>query len=102
MSVYHKVGTAADLPEDDPHVDLSWQFKLQEVWESLVHSEGEGEEERGKDGESSGNSEVFTSLPMAIKWLRDSVQESSSATRFQVLVTGSLHLVGDVLRLIRK
>ncbi|CAA7026739.1 unnamed protein product [Microthlaspi erraticum] len=102
MSVYHKVGTAADLPEDDPHVDLSWQFKLQQVWESLVHSEREGEGERGKDGESSGNSEVFTSLPMAIKWLRDSVHESSSATRFQVLVTGSLHLVGDVLRLIRK
>ncbi|RID68045.1 hypothetical protein BRARA_C00230 [Brassica rapa] len=97
MSVYHKVGTAADLPEDDPQVDLSWQLTLQKVWESLVQSEI-GEE----DGESSGNSEVYTSLPMAIKWLRDSVHESSSATRFQVLVTGSLHLVGDVLRLIRK
>ncbi|EOA20243.1 hypothetical protein CARUB_v10000544mg [Capsella rubella] len=105
MSVYHKVGTAADLPENDPQVDLSWQFSLQKVWESLVQSErgnAEGEEDRGKDGESSGNSEVFTSLPMAIKWLRDNVHESSSATRFQVLVTGSLHLVGDVLRLIRK
>ncbi|WZY80086.1 hypothetical protein YC2023_026470 [Brassica napus] len=97
MSVYHKVGTAADLPEDDPQVDLSWQLTLQKVWESLVQSEI-GEE----DGESSGNSEVYISLPMAIKWLRDSVHESSSATRFQVLVTGSLHLVGDVLRLIRK
>uniref|UniRef100_M4CNT3 Folylpolyglutamate synthase n=1 Tax=Brassica campestris TaxID=3711 RepID=M4CNT3_BRACM len=79
MSVYHKVGTAADLPEDDPQVDLSWQLTLQKVWESLVQSEI-GEE----DGESSGNSEVYTSLPMAIKWLRDSVHESSSATRFQV------------------
>ncbi|KAF3513358.1 hypothetical protein F2Q69_00000245 [Brassica cretica] len=96
--VYHKVGTAADLPENDPQVDLSWQLTLQKVWESLVHSEIEGEE----DGESSGNNEVFTSLPMAIKWLRDSVHESGSATHFQVLVTGSLHLVGDVLRLIRK
>ncbi|KAH0931165.1 hypothetical protein HID58_008282 [Brassica napus] len=97
MSVYHKVGTAANLPEDDPQVDLSWQLTLQKVWESLAQSEI-GEE----DGESSGNSEVYTSLPMAIKWLRDSVHESSSATRFQVLVTGSLHLVGDVLRLFRK
>ncbi|CDY14097.1 BnaC02g02140D [Brassica napus] len=96
MSVYHKVGTTADLPEDDPHVDLSWQLTLQKVWERLVHNEREGE-----DSESI-KSEVFTSLPMAIKWLRDSVHESSSATRFQVLVTGSLHLVGDVLRLIRK
>ncbi|KAJ4883398.1 Folylpolyglutamate synthase [Raphanus sativus] len=93
MSVYHKVGSAADLPENDPHVDLSWQMTLQKVWESLVHSE------REVDSESS---EVFTSLPMAIKWLRDSVHESSSGTRLQVLVTGSLHLVGDVLRLIRK
>lgn len=39
MSVYHKVGTAADLPENDPQVDLSWQFTLQKVWESLVQSE---------------------------------------------------------------
>ncbi|KAF8052424.1 hypothetical protein N665_1561s0013 [Sinapis alba] len=93
MSVYHKVGTAADLPENDPQVDLSWQLTLQKVWESLVHSERE---------EDCGKSEVFTSLPMAIKWLRDSVHESSSGTRVQVLVTGSLHLVGDVLRLIRK
>ncbi|KAF2615171.1 hypothetical protein F2Q70_00007141 [Brassica cretica] len=84
--------------ENDPQVDLSWQLTLQKVWESLVHSEIEGEE----NGESSGNSEVFTSLPMAIKWLRDSVHESGSATHFQVLVTGSLHLVGNVLRLIRK
>ncbi|CAN8257062.1 unnamed protein product [Cochlearia groenlandica] len=108
MSVYHKVGTAADLPEDDPHVDLSWQFTLQKVWESLIQSERAelfslviGNTE-GQDGESSGHSEVFTSLPMAMKWLRDSVHESSSPTRFQVLVTGSLHLVGDVMRLIRK
>ncbi|KAF2573068.1 hypothetical protein F2Q70_00006572 [Brassica cretica] len=84
MSVYHKVGTAADLPENDPQVDLSWQMTLQKVWESLVNSE---------DNETSGKSEVFTSLPMAIKWLRDSVHESSSGTRVQVLVTGSLHLV---------
>lgn len=75
MSVYHKVGTAADLPENDPQVDLSWQMTLQKVWESLVNSE---------DNESSGKSEVFTSLPMAIKWLRDSVHESSSGTRVQV------------------
>lgn len=39
MSVYHKVGTAADLPENDPQVDLSWQWTLQKVWESLFHSE---------------------------------------------------------------
>ncbi|CAH8350003.1 unnamed protein product [Eruca vesicaria subsp. sativa] len=93
MSVYNKVGTAADMPENDPNVDLSWQMTLQKVWESLVDNE---------DNESGGKSEVFTSLPMAIKWLRDSVHESGSGTRVQVLVTGSLHLIGDVLRVIRK
>ncbi|KAJ0235234.1 Folylpolyglutamate synthase [Hirschfeldia incana] len=97
VSVYQKIGTAADLQENDPQVDLSWQLTLQKLWESLIDGEI-GEE----NGESSGNSEVFTSLPMAIKWLRDSVHESSSTTRFQVLVTGSLHLVGGVLKLIRK
>ncbi|CAG7891256.1 unnamed protein product [Brassica rapa] len=91
MSVYHKVGTSADLPENDPHVDLSWQLTLQKVWERLVHNE----RAEGEDSESI-KSEVFTSLPMAIKWLRDSVHESSSTTRFQVLVTGSLHLVVPV------
>ncbi|KAL0728556.1 hypothetical protein Bca4012_024649 [Brassica carinata] len=75
MSVYHKVGTAADLPENDPEVELSWQLTLQKVWEHLVHSEREGEEDIGNNDESR-NSEVFTSLPMAIKWLRNNVHES--------------------------
>ncbi|OAY38539.1 hypothetical protein MANES_10G022675v8 [Manihot esculenta] len=43
---------------------------------------------------------VFPSLPLAIKWLRDSVYQNRSV-RIQVLVTGSLHLVGDVLRLVK-
>ncbi|CAH8384484.1 unnamed protein product [Eruca vesicaria subsp. sativa] len=69
MSVYPKVGKAADLPENDPQVDLSWQLTLQKVWERLVNSEREGEQDIGNNAESR-NSEVFTSLPMAIKWLR--------------------------------
>lgn len=47
------------------------------------------------------NSAVFASLPLAIKWLRESVKKNGP-TRFQVLVTGSLHLVGDVLKLVKK
>ncbi|RZB67758.1 Folylpolyglutamate synthase isoform C [Glycine soja] len=47
------------------------------------------------------HSTVFSSLPLAIKWLRDRVQQNQSV-RFQVLVTGSLHLVGDVLNLVKK
>ncbi|MCH93576.1 folylpolyglutamate synthase, partial [Trifolium medium] len=46
-------------------------------------------------------SAVFSSLPLVLNWLRDRVQQNQS-TRFQVLVTGSIHLVGDVLKLIKK
>ncbi|KAF4373634.1 hypothetical protein F8388_025328 [Cannabis sativa] len=48
-----------------------------------------------------GSSAVMPSLPLAIKWLRDCVKENPSI-RLQVLVTGSLHLVGDVLKVLRR
>ncbi|KAG5609461.1 hypothetical protein H5410_020742, partial [Solanum commersonii] len=47
------------------------------------------------------SSAVFPSLPLTINWLRDCVRENPSL-RLQVLVTGSLHLVGDVLKLLRR
>ncbi|GLT75469.1 hypothetical protein SLA2020_471920 [Shorea laevis] len=110
ISVYNKVGSHA-LPPSDSQVDLSWQFTLQKVWENLMQSsKGEAKnadkaEEFKDDTEMSVQSckysAVFSSLPLAIKWLRDSAQKHSS-TRFQVLVTGSLHLVGDVLRVVKK
>ncbi|KAM5556527.1 folylpolyglutamate synthase [Rosa sericea] len=110
-SVYHKVGSHS-LPPTDPQVDLSWQFSLQRVWENLMGNKGGDDripdtlpEELRDDVEMAvkncENSAVFSSLPSAIKWLRDSVRHNQSA-RFQVLVTGSLHLVGDVLRLVKK
>ncbi|XP_050210116.1 folylpolyglutamate synthase isoform X2 [Mercurialis annua] len=110
-SVYYKVGSHA-LPPPDPQVDLSWQLTLQKVWESLVRGDkgesnntdavyGEVKDETGTSVKNCENSAVFPSLPSAIKWLRDSVQQNRSV-RIQVLVTGSLHLVGDVLRLIKK
>ncbi|KAJ6900281.1 folylpolyglutamate synthase-like isoform X1 [Populus alba x Populus x berolinensis] len=109
-SVYYKVGSHA-LPTDS-QVDLSWQLALQRVWEKLIQSDKGGEAkhadavcEEGKDdtkmgGSTCENSTVFPSLPLAIKWLRESVQQNQSV-RYQVLVTGSLHLVGDVLRLVK-
>jgi len=35
ISVYHKVGSHA-LSSTDSQVDLSWQFTIQRVWETLV------------------------------------------------------------------
>ncbi|KAK7300763.1 hypothetical protein RJT34_11613 [Clitoria ternatea] len=109
LSVYNKVGSQP-LTLTDSKVDLSWQFTLQRVWENLmqgnkVKSTDNVSEELKDDMEMSANncehSAVFASLPIAIKWLRDRVQQNQSV-RFQVLVTGSLHLVGDVLKLVKK
>ncbi|GLT89092.1 hypothetical protein SLE2022_070920 [Rubroshorea leprosula] len=111
ISVYYKVGSHA-LPPSDSQVDLSWQFTLQKVWENLMQGSKGGEaknadkaeefnDDTGVSVQSCKYSAVFSSLPLAIKWLRDSAQMNSS-TRLQVLVTGSLHLVGDVLRLVKK
>ncbi|KAL9226634.1 hypothetical protein vseg_002423 [Gypsophila vaccaria] len=111
VSVYNKV--ISKVPQPDQQVDVSWQLTLQRVWENLVKAEKSGypksteissEETRAEidKGVISGtNSKVFPTLPLAIKWLRDNVRQNQS-TRLQVLVTGSLHLVGDVLRLIRR
>ncbi|TYH67855.1 hypothetical protein ES332_D06G217500v1 [Gossypium tomentosum] len=112
ISVYHKVGSRA-LPTVDPQVDLSWQFALQSAWETLMQSDKGGEpsntdqaceevkDDTGMSVTICKNSFVFSSLPSAIKWLRDTAQKDRFV-HFQVLVTGSLHLVGDVLRLIKK
>ncbi|CAK9171837.1 unnamed protein product [Ilex paraguariensis] len=100
------------LPPSETEVDLSWQPTLQRLWENLVHGE------KGSDAtkpdlfcEESLNDEksvrscddnmVFPSLPLVINWLRDNARKNQSV-HFQVLVTGSLHLVGDVLRLVKK
>ncbi|GMP23154.1 hypothetical protein CsSME_00000859 [Camellia sinensis var. sinensis] len=99
ISVYNKVWSSAS-PPPDLEVDLSWQMTLQKVWENLIKSE-KGEDDKERCVRTSENSTVFPSLPLAIKWLRDTVQQHKSV-RFQVLVTGSIHLMGDVLRIVKK
>ncbi|CAI8586218.1 unnamed protein product [Vicia faba] len=110
LSVFNKVGSQASTTLTDSKVDLSWQFDLQRAWENLMQG-NKGKitdtvsEELKDDTEMSDSnyehSAVFSSLPVAIKWLRDRSQQNQSV-RFQVLVTGSLHLVGDVLKLVKK
>ncbi|CAN1257340.1 Folylpolyglutamate synthase [Linum perenne] len=94
-SVYHKVGSHA-LPSADPEVDLSWQFTLQRVWETIMQndkgSEARDEEPVSKEVKgdletnplSCESSAVFPSLSVAIKWLRDSVRQNPSV-HFQVI-----------------
>ncbi|KAI3757902.1 hypothetical protein L6452_05446 [Arctium lappa] len=112
MSLYTKVGSSSSLPPSDSIVDLSWQLTLQRVWENIIGSERgynnnadlvsvENKDHTETIVKSCENSVVFSSLPLAIKWLRDAAKHNRSV-RLQVLVTGSLHMVGDVIKLLRK
>jgi len=95
QSQYNKLGSNTSAPAEPEQIDLSWQLSLQTVWEKLLQDKGIN------TTKSSDTSQVFESLPLAIDWLRRNAQENQS-TSFQVLVTGSLHLIGDVLRIIKK
>ncbi|XP_028069161.1 folylpolyglutamate synthase isoform X1 [Camellia sinensis] len=124
MSTYNKVTSGATvIPFDIPAKDLSWQFNLQRVWEKIIHGKDVVVDKSPKmEGPQTlppheflykdpshcnpvdkyfACSAVIPSLPLTINWLRDCVRENPSL-RIQVLVTGSMHLVGDVLKLLRK
>ncbi|KAJ4970009.1 hypothetical protein NE237_003108 [Protea cynaroides] len=125
MSTYNKVTSAATVMSLDRSTkDLSWQFTLQRIWEKMMHGKDatlgdnpkkDNPESLTLDGSLFGDcpqkcnpseghfacSVVIPSLPLTIKWLRDSVKEHPSV-RVKVLVTGSLHLIGDVLKLLRR
>ncbi|KAL4575059.1 hypothetical protein LXL04_021900 [Taraxacum kok-saghyz] len=99
MSLYNKVGSTSSLPTPDSQVNNSWQLTLQRVWDNIQKGKCENND-MVKDDNESKYSMVFASLPLAINWLRDSVRQNKSP-RLQVLVTGSLHLVGDVMKLVK-
>ncbi|PQP91949.1 hypothetical protein Pyn_34084 [Prunus yedoensis var. nudiflora] len=125
MSTYNKVTSAASvIPADNCSRDLSWQFNLQRLWEKMIHDtevntviDTEPKMDAAKilpyeflyEDVSHCSpvenhlacSAVIPSLPLAIDWLRDCAKRNPSV-RIQVLVTGSLHLVGDVLKLLKR
>ncbi|KAH9648955.1 Folylpolyglutamate synthase [Citrus sinensis] len=113
VSTYSKVTSGSSfIPLAISGKDLSWQFSLQRLWERIIHGESteilppckflyEDAPLCSPAEECFACSAVIPSLPLTIKWLRDSVQENPSI-RVQVLVTGSLHLVGDVLKLLKR
>ncbi|XP_010554637.1 PREDICTED: folylpolyglutamate synthase isoform X2 [Tarenaya hassleriana] len=87
MSVYNQVGPSPN----DTHPDLTWQFTLQRVWESLARGDSKGrdcvlkerKDETGTRFRNRGNSTVFSSIPSAVKWIRDRAQRSRTV-QFQV------------------
>ncbi|KAM0008961.1 putative tetrahydrofolate synthase [Helianthus debilis subsp. tardiflorus] len=111
MSLYTKVGSSSSFLPIGVEVDYSWQMTLQTVWEYIIRNKRRnakkldpvssvGEYDNDTSVVSCENSMVFSSLPLAIKWLRETVEQNKSI-RLQVLVTGSLHLIGDVLKLVK-
>ncbi|KAI3968175.1 hypothetical protein MKX01_018478 [Papaver californicum] len=128
MSAYNKVTSASSISSDIYSKDLKWQRMLQRMWERILHGNEAVNDDNSKlenletmlppttflcgspttttskcnPGEKQFTSScVMPSLPSTIKWLRDCVRENPSL-RVQVLVTGSLHLVGDVLKLLKR
>ncbi|KAL3685754.1 hypothetical protein R1sor_003776 [Riccia sorocarpa] len=100
--------------------DLSWQMKLQSFWETIRKSKLEAdlngpttapgtgtkdllstlEENKGGCRSIGPSSAVMVSLPATLEWLRVCAKQHPKL-HIQVLVTGSLYMVGDMLRLLR-
>ncbi|BBN12887.1 folylpolyglutamate synthase [Marchantia polymorpha subsp. ruderalis] len=102
-----------------PKADFSWQLTLQNHWESLRKSKleegnrlstatGAGsmdllsslEEKKGGCQSIGPSSAVMASLPATLEWLRSCARRHPQM-HIQVLVTGSLYLVGDMLKLLK-
>ncbi|XP_031486236.1 folylpolyglutamate synthase isoform X2 [Nymphaea colorata] len=110
LSLYNKVGSSMSPVSSSMPTDLSWQFNLQRIWEKLIHGRERspsydvlfGDPPQKCDSDSKATaSAVIPTLPLTIRWLRECIKQNPSL-RIQVLVTGSLHLVGDVLKLLRR
>lgn len=128
ISTYNKVVSGSSMSSlNVPARDVSWQFRLRRIWEKTINGNDSYLERESKmdcleagstealppleflpdnyfrdnSGDYPPSSAVIPSLPLAIRWLRDCVKQNPSL-KLQVLVTGSLHLVGDVLKLLRR
>lgn len=80
MSVYNQVGSRSKIEQrvDD---SITWQFGLKRLWDNLAR--GEAKTKSRSDSKEEERSLVFSSLPSAVDWLRDSARRSQQV-RFQV------------------
>eukprot|EP00252_Welwitschia_mirabilis_P025037 TRINITY_DN7673_c0_g1_i1.p1 TRINITY_DN7673_c0_g1~~TRINITY_DN7673_c0_g1_i1.p1 ORF type:complete len:632 (-),score=109.41 TRINITY_DN7673_c0_g1_i1:122-2017(-) len=115
---YNQIGSVlTPPPSDHPDVDLTWQLTLQRTWEKLINRNRDNGSfpqvpppydilsDALLNGSNQGRqknsfSAVMPSLSATLRWLEECVHEVQPI-RFQVLVTGSLHLIGDTLRLLK-
>ncbi|MCO5589366.1 hypothetical protein L7F22_043333 [Adiantum nelumboides] len=101
VSINIPSATKKDMSSEEEK-DLSWQFSVKTVYDNLTQCQS-GAEKPSKSRELFGGARscVVPSLPAALDLLRQYSHHHSSQ-KLQVLVTGSLHLVGDVLRILKK
>ncbi|EFN52135.1 hypothetical protein CHLNCDRAFT_7888, partial [Chlorella variabilis] len=89
-STYMKLGSSAEP------ANLTWQHSLRSVWESMTTTAA------GSSGTIVPfRTAVLPSLSVTLDWLRRCVREIPNL-RMQVLVTGSLYLVGDLLKALQQ
>ncbi|KAK9909332.1 hypothetical protein WJX75_000680 [Coccomyxa subellipsoidea] len=101
-SSYSSLGPRSGAP------DLSWQHSIQRAWE-LENALPPRTQEAVRNlpslaafgAQGAQRSVVAPSISSALDWLRTCVRERPNV-RVQVLVTGSLYLVGDVLKHLSK
>jgi len=111
-STYMKLGPAGAPPE------LTWQINLRSIWQDITGRRMSDTKMQGvralplllppglnhpalPAAQETINGAVLPNLQMALNWLRKRARERP-ALRLQVLVTGSLYLVGDLLKLLGK
>ncbi|KAK4404333.1 Folylpolyglutamate synthase [Sesamum angolense] len=105
-------GGSVASPAADAQVDLSWQMTLQRLWESLILGE-KGRDAKNAEltsevvsddtdkGAHSFENSSFHFTPFDYQLAQGQCPKKSICS-LSGPVTGSLHLVGDVLRLIKK
>jgi folylpolyglutamate synthase len=99
--------TYAKLGPGDPPADLAWQQSLASLWQADFGAGAAGLARSvklgpvpGPAGAAAGDAVAGAAVPSvgsALEWLR-SATRARPGLRLKVLVTGSLYLVGDVLR----
>eukprot|EP00877_Chromochloris_zofingiensis_P004091 jgi/Chrzof1/13683/Cz08g08020.t1 len=94
------------------NVDVSWQAQLRDVWQACCES-GEPSTAQtgcslpplpappGCEAQDTRHGAVAPSVHSVVEWLRRCVKEHPKL-KLHVLVTGSLYLVGDLLRVLGK
>lgn len=102
--------TGAAIAPTADNADTAWPRSLRKTWDDMQREPAAASAApqalppfpAGTDVAQPSGSAVLPSLAAALEWIRRCAREQQPPGRVHVLVTGSLYLVGDVLRLLRR